>query len=85
MKSRTFQQWENFFGIIVSSLWVAHLADTGFDFIMIVLLLLFHCSFSFVLAHRVSFFGGFQCPPVDVCSKASCDFGVFLTLLVRYL
>ena len=33
------------------------------------------CSFFFVFGHRVSFFGGFQCPPVNGCSTASCNFG----------
>ena len=33
------------------------------------------CGFSFVLGHAVSFFGGFQRPPADGCSAASCDFG----------
>ena len=40
------------------------------------LLLLSRCSFSFVLGQGMSFFGGFQHPPVDGCSAASCDFGV---------
>ena len=30
---------------------------------------------SFAFGHGVSFFGGFQCPPVDGWSTASCDFG----------
>ena len=44
------QQWENFFGII---LWVTHFLEMGFDFIMIVPLLLSFCSF-FVFGHGVS-------------------------------
>ena len=46
----------------------------GFDFIVIVPLLLSYCSFFFVFGRGVSFFGGFQCP-VNDCSTASCDFG----------
>ena len=33
-------------------------------------------SFAFVLGHGISFFAGFQCPPVNGYSAASCDFGV---------
>ena len=33
-------------------------------------------SVSFVLGRRASFFGGFNYPPVDGCSTASCDFDV---------
>ena len=40
-------------------------------------LLLSCCNFSFALGCGVSFFGGFQHSPVDDCSAASCDFGVF--------
>ena len=35
----------------------------------------FHCGFSFVFGRGVSFFDGFQRPPVSGCSTASCDFG----------
>ena len=45
-----------------------------FDFTVIVPLLPSRCSF-FVFGYGVSLFGGFQCPPVDGCSTASCDFG----------
>ena len=48
-----------------------------FDFIMIVSLLSYSFSFSFVLEYRVSLFGGFHCPPVNGYSTASWDFGVF--------
>ena len=34
------------------------------------------CSFSFVLGHEVSFFGGIQDSPVDGCSAVSCNIGV---------
>jgi len=39
----------------------------GFDFMLIVPLFVFGCG--------VSFFGGFQHPPVDGGSTVSCDFG----------
>ena len=42
------QQSENFFGILFSSSWVAHLSGMGFDFIMIAFLLSY-CNFSLVL------------------------------------
>ena len=47
----------------------------GFNFIIIVPLLLFHCGFFIFLGCGVSSFGGFQCLHVDGCSPASCDFG----------
>ena len=47
----------------------------GFDFSMITPLLLSHCGFSFVFGCGVSFFGGFQRPPVGDHSTTSCDFG----------
>ena len=59
--------------LLFSSLWVTHLAGMGFDLIMIVPLVPSRCSF-FVFGYGVSLFGGFQCPPVDGCSTASCDF-----------
>ena len=37
-------------------------------------LLPFRCGFSFVLGCGASFFGGFQCLPVNGCSTASCNF-----------
>ena len=64
--------------LLFSSLWVTHLLGLGFDFIMIVPLLPSHWSFFFVFGHGVSFFGGFQCPPVDGCSKAGCNFGALI-------
>ena len=48
----------------------------GFDFIVIVSHLLSCCSFFFVFGCGVSYFVGFQCPPVDGCSTASCNFVV---------
>ena len=65
------QQCENFFGIIF--LQFSHPA--GLDFIVIVLLLPFHCGLSFVLGCGVSVFDGFQYLPADGCSTASCSFG----------
>ena len=47
-----------------------------FDFNVIAPRLPSRYSFSFVLGHGVSFFGGFQQLPIDDCSAASCDFGV---------
>ena len=35
-----------------------------------------HCDFFFVFGCGVSYFCGFQCPPVDGCSTTSCNFGV---------
>ena len=61
--------------VLFSSLWVTHLADTGLEFIMIVPLLRYCCSFFFVFGCGVSFFDGFQHPPIDGCSTVSCDFG----------
>ena len=52
------------------------MVDMGFDFNIIAPLLSTHCGFSFVLGYVESFFGGFQHPPVEGCSVASCDFGV---------
>ena len=60
--------------LLFSSLWVTHLAGMGFDFIVIASLLLSCCCF-FVFERGVSFFGGFQCPPVDCFSTANCNFG----------
>ena len=48
----------------------------GFDFIVIVPLLPSCCGFVFVFGSGISFFGGLKHPPVDVCSIASCNFGV---------
>ena len=36
-----------------------------------------HCGFSFALDMGYLFFGEFQCPPVNDCSTASCNFGAF--------
>ena len=58
-----------------SSLWVTHPAGVGFDFIVMAPLLPSNCGCCFVFGCGVSFFGGFQCPPVNGCSTASCSFG----------
>ena len=50
--------------------------DMGFNLIVIVPLLLSHCSSFFVFGHGLFLFVGFQCPPVDGCSTASCNFCV---------
>ena len=47
----------------------------GFDFIVIVSLLLSHRGFFFVFGREISFYGGFQHAPVDGCLITSCDFG----------
>ena len=59
--------------LLFSSLGVTHSAGMGCDVVMIVLLPSC-CGFFFVFGCGVSFFGGFQHPPVG-CSTASCDFG----------
>ena len=48
----------------------------GIWFITIASLLLSRCGFSFVFGRGVSFFGGFQHPPVGGCSTATSSFGV---------
>ena len=45
----------------------------GFDFTVIAPLLPSHCGFSFFFGCGVSFFGEFQCLPVDDCPAASYD------------
>ena len=64
--------------LLFSSLWAAHLAGMGFDFIMIAPLLPSHCGFFFVFGCEISFFGGFLCLPVDGCSMAGCNFDVLI-------
>ena len=56
--SEPWQQWENVFGILFSSLWVTDLEGMGSDFTVTVALLLFHCDF-FVSGRGLPFFGGF--------------------------
>ena len=69
------QQCKKFFSITVLQSVSHPPASMGFDFIMIVPLLPSCCGFFFVFGLRLSFFGGFQHPPVDSCSIASCNFG----------
>ena len=47
----------------------------GFDFIVIAPLLPSCCGFFFVFGCGLSFFGGFQHPPVDGRAAAGSDFG----------
>ena len=63
--------------LLFSSLWVTHLVDIGFDFIVIVSLLP-SCWGFFVFGNGVIFFGRFQYPPVHDCSTASCKFVAFI-------
>ena len=65
------QRWENFFGIIVLQFVGHHPVGIEFDFIVIAALLLSCCSFFFVFGRGVSFFGGFQRPPVSGYSADS--------------
>ena len=51
--------------LLFSSLWVTHPAGIGFDFIVIEPFLPSCCGFFFVFGRGVSFFGGFQHPPVE--------------------
>ena len=60
--------------LLFSSLWVVHPVGMGFDFIVVAPLLWSCGSFSFVFERGASFFGGFQHPPVNGYSTASCDF-----------
>ena len=60
--------------LLFSSLWVTHPVGMGFDFNVNVpppsiLLQLLLCSWMWGI-----FYGGFQHPPVDGCSAATCDF-----------
>ena len=57
--------------LLFFSLWVIPPpADVGIFFIVSVPLLPSYCGF-FVIGCGTSFFGGFQCAPVDGCSTAS--------------
>ena len=47
------QQWENFFGVLLSSLWFTHPVDMGFDFIVIAPLLLSPCRFFFLVGSSI--------------------------------
>ena len=75
--SRPHNSGETSLILLFSSLWVTHPVGMGFDFIVIAHLLPSCCGLFFVFAHGISFLGGFQCPPLDSCSKASFNFGAF--------
>ena len=65
------------FSTVRELLWYYFLQFVGqFDFNMITLSLPSFCGFFFVLGGGISFISGFQHPPVDDYSAASCDFGV---------
>ena len=61
--------------LLFSSLWVTH--QWVWDLILSWLCLSYclTCSFFFVFGCGLSFFGGFQHPPVDGHAAAGCDFG----------
>ena len=71
------QQWDNFFGIIVLQLVVTQQMGMGFDFIVIepFLSCCLAAASSLSLDIGYLFFVRFQCPAVDGCSTASCNFG----------
>ena len=59
-----YNSWRISLALLFSGLWVTHRVGLKFDFVVIVSLLSSHWGFFFVFGHRVSFFGGFQHPPV---------------------
>ena len=71
--SKSSQQWGASWVLLSSTLWVTHPAGIGFDFVRIMpflhLVWLPLCLWMWCI-----FFGGFQHPPVNSCSTASCDF-----------
>ena len=69
------QQWENSFGIIVLQFVGCPLVGYGIWFYRDCTPPTMSLQFLLVFGSRVSFFDGFQHPPVNVCSTASCDFG----------
>ena len=75
MGLRTFTSGRTSFMLLFSNLWITHLAGMGFYFIVIVPLLSSCYGFFFVFGHRVSLFGGFQCPHVNDCSTDSSNSG----------
>ena len=62
---RTFITEQELLWNYYSKVCVTHLLGMGFDFNLIVPLLLSCCGFSCVLGCKVSFLGVFQCPPVN--------------------
>ena len=71
------QDQENFFGIVLQFMDCPP-GGMEFYFNVIVPLLTSSYGFSFILGHGVSIFGGFQHPPVNGHSIASCEFGVLI-------
>ena len=69
--------WRTFELQLFSSLCVIHLASTGFDYVVKVLILPFCCGLIFVFGCKI-LFGMFQYFFVNSCSTVSCDFGVFI-------
>ena len=65
--------------LFFSSLWVAHLAGMGFDFIMIVPLLPSHRGFFFVFGGVSFFLVGSSVLPWMIVWTASCSFCVLLS------
>ena len=68
--------WRTFELQLFSSLCVIHLASTGFDYVVKVLILPFCCGLVFVFGRKI-LFGMFQSFFVNSCSTVSCDFGGF--------
>ena len=63
--------------VLLYGLWVTHPAEIGFDFIVTALPTISR-GFFLVFGCGLSFFGGFQCPPINGCSTASCNFGTLM-------
>ena len=61
------------FVLLSFSLWVTHTVGMRFDFIKIMSLLQSCWSYFFVVGHGICLFDGFQHPPVNGCSTASCN------------
>lgn len=67
--------WENFYGIIV----LQFVACVGFDFTVIVPLLLACCGFFFVFGYRTFLVDSSIFVVVNGCSGISCGFSVFVS------
>ena len=68
-------QWVDFCGIIVLQFVIHPLSGYGIWFYCDCAPPTVSLCFSFVFGCGVSFFGEFQCLPVDDCSAVSCDYG----------